>query len=146
MVVTVKKNTILLVVLLSFLATDSASAWFWEKRDVKAPEITREVKKNSSKADQEKGIVAGIRATGRDIKKFFKGLGKDVKKTSQKVPGATKKEARAVGKSLKKTGKEIARESRKLPGVFKKSGVEIGASFRKLGKDIKEGSKKALEE
>jgi hypothetical protein len=142
----VKKNTIWLIVLLAFLAADPASAWFWEKNEVKAPEVTREVKEHSTETVRKKGFVASIKETGRDIKKFFKGLGKEVKETSKKVPGEAKKESKEVGKSLKRTGKKIAKESKKVPGVFKKGAKEIGKGFKKLGKDIKGETKKALEE
>ncbi len=141
-----RKNTIWLVVLLVILAADPASAWFWEKKEVKTPEVTREVKEIPTKTVKKTGAGATIKEIGRELRTFFKGFGKDIKETSKKVPGEAKKESKEVGKSLKKTGKEIAHESKKVPGALKKGGKDIGKGFKKLGKDIKKGTKEFFEE
>jgi hypothetical protein len=141
-----KKNTIWLIVLLAVLTADPASAWFWEKKEVTPPEVTRELKETPTETVKKTGPGVTLKKMGRGIKNFFKGFGKDIKETSKKVPGEAKKESREVGKSLKKTGKEIAKESKKVPGALKKGGKDIGKGFKKLGKDIKKGTKGFFEE
>ena len=139
-----KRYMVLVIALMTMLAADPASAWFWEKKEVKAPAVTTEVNegpKNSTREEtrpvKNKGIWTSIKETGRDIGGFFKKIGKDTKESAKQVPGEAKKEGKAISQSFKDAGKTIGEES-------KKGGKSIGQGFKDMGKDIKDSSKKAF--
>lgn len=139
-----RKNAIWLVVILTFLAADPASAWFWEKKKVKAPEVTLAAKRKPAETRGERSLRERLRATGHRLGDFFRGVGREVKEISREVPGKAKKESKAVGKSWQDTGKVIAEKSKKVPGAFKEGAVDLGKGVKNLGQDIKEGTDKAL--
>jgi hypothetical protein len=118
-----KKQALWMLVVFGMLTAEPASAW--AKNEVKAP--AAEVKK-------EQGFWGGVRETGRDIGRYFKGVGKEVKKDSKDVPGELRKEGKAVGRSLKQIPKTLGRE-------VQKGGKEIGQGFKELGHDFKDAAK-----
>ena len=133
-----KKYTLLILIVFGLMAADPASAWFWEKSKVKSPAASSEVKKEKKEVHQKKGFWADFFDTtqqmGRDIGRYFKGVGKDVGKSASEVPGAAGKEAKEVGKSLKDTAKNVGHEA-------KKGGKAVGKGFKELGHDIKDATK-----
>lgn len=140
-----KKVAIVLIVLLGVLSVDSASAWFWEKKVVRAPEVSRKVE-NKPVAERSHGIVATITGLVGDTGSFFRGLYKDFRSSSRQVPGEIRKESAKVGSSLQNTGKDIAKKSKKIPGSLKSGARDIGKDFREIGKDIRKNAKKVLDQ
>ena len=139
-----KKYILWVFAILALVAADPASAWFWDKKEVKAPLSASEGQDGSKSSAQEDskpvkkdGLWPSIKETGRDIGAFFKQIGKDTKESAKQVPGEAKKEGKAVGKGFKDAGKTIGEES-------KKGGKAIGQGFKELGKDIKDSSRKAF--
>ena len=140
-----KKNTIWLIVLLTFLASEPASAWFWEKREVKNPSVSRKVAADLSKTIKHAETDSTVKKPGGGVKGFFKGIGNNIKETSKAFPGEAKKGAKEVGQSFKATGKDIAKGTKKVPGALKKEAKKVGKAFKKLGSGTK-GTEQAQEE
>lgn len=132
-----KTNTMWLAVFLVFLAAEPASAWFWEKQEVKTPAVNGDVDKDSSKIVKHAGADSATNKTGGGVKGFFKGIGKNIKETSKAFPGEAKKSAKEVGQSFKATGKDLAKGTKKVPGALKKGAGKFGKAFKKLGSDPK---------
>jgi hypothetical protein len=136
------KKTIQIVTILAILAASPASAWFWDKEEVK----THEKKEVSQKpvagdAGRDEGFFDLVKGAGRDIRLFFRDLGKGTKKSSKKmakelkqVPGELKKESKSAAKSIKDADRKIGREA-------KKGAKSIGKAFRQLGRDVKDSTK-----
>jgi|GEM_PF-5342521 len=145
------KKAILILTIFTIFAASPASAWFWDNKEVKAPESNKEMVKKTApesavKSGKQKGFMDIVRETGRDIKLFFRKTGKGAKKTSKEVakeakqvPGDLKKESKSVAKSLKGTDKKIAKDA-------KKGAKAVGKAFKQLGKDIKDSTKKTFTE
>lgn len=140
-----KRFSLLLAIFLSILAAEPAVAWFWEKKEVKAPEVSQEIR-NDAAPKAEEGVVGWFKEAGRNLRDFFKGTGKEVKKSAKQVPGELKEGAKGVGRSLKEGGKEIKQDARQVPGKIKEGARDIGHGFKELGKEIKEGTKEALKD
>lgn len=139
-----KRYAIWLLIVFGLLAADPASAWFWDKKEVKSSPTAGEVQKDTRSVAREKakpvkgkGLWGSIKETGRDIGGFFKGIGKDAKESAKEVPGEAKKEGKAVGKGFKDAGKTIGKEA-------KKGAKAVGKGFKQLGKDFRDSSKKAF--
>ena len=136
-----RKITICIVVIaFGILAADPAAAWFWEKKEVKPPEVSSEANKESkeaAKSVKKKGLWTRI-------KDSIRGTKEDVKKSSKKVGPTVKEGSKQAGKDLKKAGKKIGQDSKKIPGELKKGGKAIGQGFKQLGKDIKKGTKEVF--
>ncbi|MCA1766049.1 MAG: hypothetical protein LC633_07370 [Desulfobulbaceae bacterium] len=126
-----KRKLRLILVVFGILLTLPAPAWSLGNSEVKSPAAAGEVKK-------EQGFWAGVKETGRDIGRYFKGAGKAAKKKNKKVPGELKEEGRAAGRSIKKAPNALGREVRE-------GGKLIGRDFKELGRDFKEAADSVLD-
>lgn len=132
-----KKHALWILVVFGLLAVNPAAAWFWEKDEVNPPPVAAEVKKEGREAAapvQEKGFWAGVAETGRDIGRYFRGVGKEAKESAKEVPGEAKKEGQLVGRSFKESGKELGKD-------LKKGGKAVGQGVKDIGRDFKEAGK-----
>ncbi|MFO7605153.1 MAG: hypothetical protein R6W72_02450 [Desulfurivibrionaceae bacterium] len=115
-----------ILIVFGILLTVPAPAWSQGNSEVESPASAVEVEK-------EQGFWAGVKETGRDIGRYFKGAGKASKKKGKEVPGELKEEGRAAGRSIKEAPKTLGREVRK-------GGKAIGRGFKELGRDFKESA------
>lgn len=121
-----KNELRLILVVFGILLTVAAPAWSQGNSKVEAPAAAVEVEK-------EQGFWAGVKETGRDIGRYFKGAGKAAKEKSKEVPAELKEEGRAAGGSIKEAPKTLGREIRE-------GGKSIGRGFKELGRDFKESA------
>ncbi len=139
-----KRLSLLLAIFLSFVLADPAGAWFWDKNEVESPAVSQEVRTDVGHKTGEKGILVRIKEAGRELRAYFRGTGKEVKKSAKKAPGELKKGAKEARRDLREGGRELKQETKELPGQFKEGAKDVGQGFKQLGRDIKKGTKKAL--
>lgn len=145
-----KRFSLLMAISLTLLMVDPGWAGFWEKNEVMAQPVAREPGADAGHKAEKKGFLDRIREAGRDLRDYFRSAGKEVKKSSRKLPGELSEGAQEAARDIKGSGKELKQEAKQVPGQVKegaKEGAqEVGRSFKQMGKDIKEGVKKTLDE
>ncbi|MBU0481002.1 MAG: hypothetical protein KKG47_07860 [Proteobacteria bacterium] len=137
-----KNHAFWILIVFGILAANPASAWFWEKSEVKPPAAPAAIEKKEGKKEkeirEEKGFWAGVydssRQIARDLRHYFRGVGKEAKKSAKEVPGEAKKEAKEVGRSIKKSVKAVGQEA-------KEGSKAVGQGFKDFGHDLKDATK-----